>query len=516
MTFHEPARRHPRRLGSHRRARRGENGLLPRRPLALLESLRGGDPAGYTLNPYDHSLQAATRALRAGESTEMVVCILFHDAADRLAPANHGQIAAEILRPFVSDHHYWMVGCTACSRRRTSRVTPTGAPASSTRCSSRTGSPGVRADAALLPGLRRPVVRPRLRLLDPSTTSCPRSARSSTGRTRSRPDPQVRRSKDPGWAAAGELGRQRDARLGRQRDALAQKVDFRVVSRKRNDRRGGDVGYGGFHGGGASVISKNPGHGHVPADPRPDIVPHGWNHPEVSVSARPSSRGLGSTGMDRKPDGRACLPARGRAGSKFRFISRKRNDRRSGYGGCGRGATVIRRTLTPTPAPTSFRMVGTIRILSIVGQSPAFRSIAELADLFEGGELIHEPNFLLVGEIKDLVVKQSATFPKMVIREGDFPDEFPRFQFHRPKPGSVIGRRFRAAGTLINSTLIGPQTLDIRRSIMWISVYYSVSYDGRSGIDGSIICRGFVPIIASQEKDGGDQTENMLFHGSDD
>ena len=36
-------------------------------PLALLESLNGGDPAGYTLNPYDHSRQAATRALRAGE-----------------------------------------------------------------------------------------------------------------------------------------------------------------------------------------------------------------------------------------------------------------------------------------------------------------------------------------------------------------------------------------------------------------------------------------------------------------
>lgn len=78
-------------------------------PLALLESLDGGDPAGYPLNPYDHSRQAATRALRAGESDEMIVCILFHDAADRLAPANHGQIAAELLRPFVSDDHYWMV-----------------------------------------------------------------------------------------------------------------------------------------------------------------------------------------------------------------------------------------------------------------------------------------------------------------------------------------------------------------------------------------------------------------------
>lgn len=78
-------------------------------PLALFESLRGGDAAGYPLNPYDHSRQAATRALRAGESAEFVVCCLLHDMADRLAPANHGQIAAELLRPFVSDDHYWMV-----------------------------------------------------------------------------------------------------------------------------------------------------------------------------------------------------------------------------------------------------------------------------------------------------------------------------------------------------------------------------------------------------------------------
>src|SRR4029079_4029102 len=78
-------------------------------PLALLESLNGGAPAGYTLTPYAHSRQAATRALRAGESSQFIVSVLFHDAADRLAPANHGQIAAELLRPFVDDDHYWMV-----------------------------------------------------------------------------------------------------------------------------------------------------------------------------------------------------------------------------------------------------------------------------------------------------------------------------------------------------------------------------------------------------------------------
>ena len=78
-------------------------------PLAILESLRGGDAAGYTLNPYDHSRQVATRAFRAGESAQFVVAVLFHDMADRIAPTNHGQVAAEILRPFLSDDLYWMV-----------------------------------------------------------------------------------------------------------------------------------------------------------------------------------------------------------------------------------------------------------------------------------------------------------------------------------------------------------------------------------------------------------------------
>ena len=65
-------------------------------PLALLESLNGGDPAGYTLNPYDHSRQAATRALRAGETSQFIVSVLFHDAAasfvDTLRPEDHALV----------------------------------------------------------------------------------------------------------------------------------------------------------------------------------------------------------------------------------------------------------------------------------------------------------------------------------------------------------------------------------------------------------------------------------------
>ena len=41
---------------------------------------------GYEVSRLDHSLQSATRALRAGESEEMVVATLLHDIGDELAP----------------------------------------------------------------------------------------------------------------------------------------------------------------------------------------------------------------------------------------------------------------------------------------------------------------------------------------------------------------------------------------------------------------------------------------------
>jgi predicted HD phosphohydrolase len=77
--------------------------------LALLETLRDAPLAGHPVNGYDHSLQAATRALRAGEPDDMIVACLLHDSAVGIAPANHGQVAAEILRPYVSEEVYWVV-----------------------------------------------------------------------------------------------------------------------------------------------------------------------------------------------------------------------------------------------------------------------------------------------------------------------------------------------------------------------------------------------------------------------
>ena len=76
--------------------------------LNILKQMRG-PRLGYQIDRYDHSLQSATRALRDGAEEEMVVAALLHDIGDILAPDNHSQVAAAILRPYVSERTYWVV-----------------------------------------------------------------------------------------------------------------------------------------------------------------------------------------------------------------------------------------------------------------------------------------------------------------------------------------------------------------------------------------------------------------------
>ena len=78
------------------------------RALAYLENLKGGLD-GYQVDRFEHSLQTATRALRAGECEEIVVAALLHDIGDDLAPENHSEVGAGMLRPYVARHTYWMV-----------------------------------------------------------------------------------------------------------------------------------------------------------------------------------------------------------------------------------------------------------------------------------------------------------------------------------------------------------------------------------------------------------------------
>lgn len=81
---------------------------LADRLLAALEQERESTE-GYQVTRYEHALQAATRAARAGESEEYVVATLFHDLGDMLAPENHSELAAALLAPYVSDEVAWIV-----------------------------------------------------------------------------------------------------------------------------------------------------------------------------------------------------------------------------------------------------------------------------------------------------------------------------------------------------------------------------------------------------------------------
>lgn len=81
---------------------------LPDRLLAHLRLL-GGDFGGFAVDRLEHSLQTATRAHRAGKDDEYVFCALVHDIGDTLGPLNHADIAAAIVKPFVSEQNHWMV-----------------------------------------------------------------------------------------------------------------------------------------------------------------------------------------------------------------------------------------------------------------------------------------------------------------------------------------------------------------------------------------------------------------------
>jgi predicted HD phosphohydrolase len=80
-------------------------------PARILDHLRllEGDCGGFAVDRLQHSLQTATLAHRAGEDEEYVVCALLHDIGDTLASFNHADIAAAVLKPFVSEENHWMV-----------------------------------------------------------------------------------------------------------------------------------------------------------------------------------------------------------------------------------------------------------------------------------------------------------------------------------------------------------------------------------------------------------------------
>ena len=77
----------------------------------VLDQLRGlaGSLAGYQVDRLEHSLQTATRAHLDDADEEMVVAALLHDIGDLLSPHNHSELAAAVLRPYVSEKTWWIV-----------------------------------------------------------------------------------------------------------------------------------------------------------------------------------------------------------------------------------------------------------------------------------------------------------------------------------------------------------------------------------------------------------------------
>jgi predicted HD phosphohydrolase len=92
-------------IGRTAMAHRGEH---VDRILAHLKLL-DGDDGGFAVDRLEHSLQTATRAHRAGQDEEYVVCALLHDVGDILLPASHAELGAAILKPYVSERNHWMM-----------------------------------------------------------------------------------------------------------------------------------------------------------------------------------------------------------------------------------------------------------------------------------------------------------------------------------------------------------------------------------------------------------------------
>jgi predicted HD phosphohydrolase len=76
--------------------------------LGLLRAMEG-PTVGYKIDRYQHSLQSATRAERDGADEETIVAALLHDIGDTIAPDNHAELAATVLKPYVTHRTWWVI-----------------------------------------------------------------------------------------------------------------------------------------------------------------------------------------------------------------------------------------------------------------------------------------------------------------------------------------------------------------------------------------------------------------------
>ena len=78
---------------------------MPNRIMGMLKQLKDLT-LGFSTDQLHHALQTATMARRAGAEDEMVLISLIHDIGKVISVPNHGQIAAEMIKPYVSSDAY--------------------------------------------------------------------------------------------------------------------------------------------------------------------------------------------------------------------------------------------------------------------------------------------------------------------------------------------------------------------------------------------------------------------------
>jgi predicted HD phosphohydrolase len=78
---------------------------VPEQVLSMLRSMQGLH-AGFGVDQLHHALQTASMAKRANASDEVVLAALCHDVGKVISIPNHAAIAAEMLKPYVSEPVY--------------------------------------------------------------------------------------------------------------------------------------------------------------------------------------------------------------------------------------------------------------------------------------------------------------------------------------------------------------------------------------------------------------------------
>ena len=81
---------------------------LPNRSLSTLKELKSS-LASCLINRLDYSPRTARRAERVGADIELIVAALIYNVDNTLAPENHSQMSATIIRPFSLDEVTWIL-----------------------------------------------------------------------------------------------------------------------------------------------------------------------------------------------------------------------------------------------------------------------------------------------------------------------------------------------------------------------------------------------------------------------